>query len=336
MDFHPMVSRLGLAAWIGAAFVAAAPVGLLPDGGFEGPLSDTGLPVGVGTFKAKDASVKASIVPEGRNGKALLIEGQGAFAGVGLKRVPVQPGQQIALRGWVKVEGGEKTRAIVKLDYLRADGSWLAMAPAEPVTPKLTGWQLVALTDVPGMVADAAIVCAVAVVEGDGKAWFDDFEMVSHPLEPGAPNLLQNGDFEWVTAGQPKGFGLSWKPRDAPMVFACSDQDPRNGWYCLHLAANVNYAVAYGPAVLAVPGRRYVLKGFGRTSKGACRLKLDYTREGTYLGQTVSPPISGMEWQEQTVRSEVERFPDANRIAAAAVIEGDAEAWFDDLVLTLE
>lgn len=177
MDSHSMGLRSGLAAWLCAAFVAGAPVELLPEGGFEGPLSDTGLPVGAGTFMAKDATIKATIVPGGRTGKALLIEGEGAHAGVGLNRVPIQPGQQIALRGWVKVEGTEGTRAIVKFDY---------------------------------------------------------------------------------------------------------------------------------------------------------------TRDGTFLGQTVSPPISGMEWQEQTIRSEVERFPDATRIAAAAVIEGDAEAWLDDLVLTLE
>ena len=336
MDSHSMGRRSGLAAWLCAAVVAGAPLELLPEGGFEGPLSDTGLPVGAGTFAAKGATTKATIVPGGRTGKALLIEGEGAHAGVGLNRVPIQAGQQVALRGWVKVEGTDETRAMVKLDYLRADGSWLAMSPAEPVTPKQPGWQLVALTDVPNAVAEAAVVCAVVVVEGGGKAWFDDLEMVSRPLEPGAPNLLQNGDFESVTAGQPRGFGMSRKPREAPVAFACSDQDPRSGWYCLHLAGNVNCAVAYGPAVLAVPGRHYVLKGFGRTSKGRCRIKFDYTRDGTFLGQTVSPPISGMEWQEQTIRSEAERFPDATRIAAAAVIEGDAEAWLDDLVLTIE
>ena len=329
--------RQGIAVCLCAALAAAVPVELLPDGGFEGPLSDTGLPVGAGTFAAKEATVKATIVPEGRTGKALLVEGQGAFVGVGLNRIPIQPQQQVALRGWAKVEGGEGTRAVVKFDYLRADRSYLASAAAEPVTPKQAGWQLVALTDVPSAVAEAAFVCAVVAVEGGGKAWFDDVEMVSRPVEPGPPNLLQNGDFEGVAAGQPRGFGMSQNPREAPVVFACSDREPRSGWYCLQLAGNVNYAVAYGRAVRAVPGRRYVLKGFARTAKGACRIKFDYTRDGTYLGQTLSPPVSGMEWQEQTVRSEIDRFPEATRVAAAAVIEsGEVEAWFDDFVLTLE
>lgn len=117
---------------------------------------------------------------------------------------------------------------------------------------------------------------------------------------------------------------------------ACSDDHPRSGWYCLHLAGNVNYAVAYGLSLPTEPGKRYVLKGFARSSKGGCRIKLDYTRDGQFVGQTVSPRITGMEWQEQTVVSEIERFPDANRVAATAVIEGDSEAWFDDFVLTRE
>ena len=336
MDLHRMRLRQTVGAWLCAAGAAVAQTNLLPDGGFEGPLSDTGLPVGVGTFKAKDATLKATIVPEGRHGKALCLEGTGAHVGVGLKRVPVEPQQQVALRGWVKVEGGENTRAVVKFDYLRADGSWLAMSSAEPVTPKQVGWQLVALTDRPDTVVDAALVAAVVAVEGDGRAWVDDLEMVSRPLEPAAPNLLQNGDFEWVAAGQPRLFGLSHKPREAPVLFTCSDREPRNGWYCLQLAGNVNYAVAYGPALRAAPGRRYVLTGFARSAKGGCRIKLDYTRDGAFLGQTVSPRISGLEWQELTVASELERYPEANRVAAAAVIEGDAEAWFDDLVLTLQ
>jgi len=330
--------RLGRAigVWLCAVGFVAAQTNLLPDGGFEGPLSDTGLPVGLNTFQAKDATIKATVVAAGRTGKALRIEAKGAHAGVGLKRLPVAPRQQLALRGWVRVEGGENTRAVVKLDYLRADGSWLAMTSAEPVTSKQAGWQLVALTDLPEAVTDAAIVCPVVAVEGDGCAWFDDMEMVSRPVEQTATNLLQNGDFEWVAAGQPRLFGLSRKPREAAVVCACSDREPRTGWYSLQLSGNVNYAVAYGPGVTAVPGRRYVLKGFARSSRGDCRLKLDYVRDGVFLGQTVSPRISGMEWQELTVVSEVERYPEATRVAAAAVIEGDAEAWFDDLVLTIE
>jgi hypothetical protein len=329
---------LGLACRLVATGVAAQvsekPANLLADPSFEGQLNEKGLPGDATTFAVPADAYQLAVTDGGRTGtKALSIQGNGEYAGVVVVRTELDRSLQYALRGWVKIEGNAKATATVKFDYFRGTNEWLGSTIPKVITPADSGWQIVALVDNAVAYPEATTIGAVAAVTGDGKAWFDDLEIVARRPLSIARNLLSNGSFELASSGRPNGYSLSQKPEDATVVFVTSDEKPRDGWYCLHLKGKVDYAVAVGDRIQVKPGKVYALNGHGRLQQGRACFKVDYYSGDQYLGSTESSPFTSGDWEEQRLVTEPTRFTSTTQICVCLVIEGNSDAYFDKLML---
>ena len=95
-------------------------------------------------------------------------------------RVPLDAAKRYVARGWVKVTGGKRATADVKLHYYDAGGAYLGQARAS--APRRRGnddWQLVTVTDHAAEFPQAKMIGLAIACTGDAKAHYDDLELLA-------------------------------------------------------------------------------------------------------------------------------------------------------------
>ncbi len=161
---------------------AAQPDGtnLIRNPSLEQPVLRTGLPSGWSGLPQKDAAYRREIVDGGKTGKkSLKISGAGAHGVVFVVGVKLDRTKRYALKGWVKLQGEQDSRAYIKFNYFH-DHKNLGLVETVTVTPDQKGWQLLERTDRAAEVPDASMLWISYVLGGKGVAWFDDLELVAY------------------------------------------------------------------------------------------------------------------------------------------------------------
>src|SRR5262249_44259728 len=115
---------------------------------------------------------------------------------------------------------------------------------------------------------------------------------------------------------------------------ASSAEQPKEGKRCMLLKGSAEWGVAYSEKVPLDRKKSYTLTGFARAKRGTARIKFDYYQGEMHVGMTESDDVTGDKWQQLKVVAETEKFPEATHILACAVVVGEFEAWFDDIVMT--
>jgi serine/threonine protein kinase len=168
-----------------------AGVNLINDPSLEGTASGEAYPKtwGNGNLIPKDAW-RFEVIDDGRTGKrGWMIEGDGDAATVPSNRPPVDRAFRYAARGWVKVESG---MARLGLLYFDKNRRYLSTSHSTAMIPRGEWHQLTMLDDFANH-PEAAYVSLALVMAGEGKAVFDDLELI--PFE--ANNLPENFEAEY-------------------------------------------------------------------------------------------------------------------------------------------
>ena len=113
-----------------------------------------------------------------------------------------------------------------------------------------------------------------------------------------------------------------------------SADNPKDGWYCLNLKGNAEWAVAGHERVKFDKSKKYVFTGWARAKSGTAQIKIDYFEGDKYLGMTYSDDITTNNWQQRTVIGQPTEFPNATHISATGVGLGEMDVYFDGFVLT--
>jgi uncharacterized protein (TIGR03067 family) len=178
-----VVSALALTR---AATAAELPANLVTNPSLEEKLPANGLPPGWGTFFAKPTGAYlATIVDAGRTGKKQIRidhvpeKGEGAFGVMPANRVPLDPKKRYVARGWVKVTGGKRATADVKLHYYDAGGAYLGQTRVGFASPGSDEWQLVTVTDHASEFPLAKNIGLAFACTGDAQAQYDDLELLA-------------------------------------------------------------------------------------------------------------------------------------------------------------
>lgn len=142
-----------------------------------------GLPRGWSTYLNDGPNFRCEVVAGGRTGnQCLQTEGKGIRAVVFTNGVPLDRTKRYALKGWAKFEGDENARAIIKFNYFH-NRKWLGVSDLIGIASNQEGWQLLEKTDVADDFPEASQIWVSCNVEGGGKAWFDDLELVAYHCE---------------------------------------------------------------------------------------------------------------------------------------------------------
>jgi hypothetical protein len=124
------------------------------------------------------------------------------------------------------------------------------------------------------------------------------------------------------------------QPEGAQPTYEWSVDNPHSGQRCLHIKGQQEFAVLGHEPVPYDATKTYVATGWGRVREGKAVLKIDYFSGEKWLGESTSQPFrTDNAWADATVSVEKDKFPDVNRISVAVALQGNGEAWFDDLVL---
>jgi hypothetical protein len=313
---------------------AAQAANLVKNGSLEESVVGAALPQDWGFFEMPEGGYRVAIVEGGRTGtKALLLEGGGEYAGVAVHRVAIEPKKQYAARGWVKLSGDADSRGVVKLDYFKENGDFLSASEHEILVNPAQSWQLIAVLGRPADFPEARFVGLTVAIGGKGRAHFDDMELVARELPDSPTTMLKRGSIEDVAGDKPFGWSLVTS-ENAKYEAGVSDADAKDGWHSLRLAGNGEWCVASEGKHAIEKGKKYVLTGFARAKEGTAQIKIDYFKGDEYLGHTVSEDVAADQWQALKVISELDTYPQATHLSAAAVGVGKVDARYDALVLT--
>jgi hypothetical protein len=330
-------------AWLPVAWVAAAGLTALaqdtptlaPGGNFDGPQTAGGLPTGWYRYGQAGSTHRETVVEGGRTGNCIRVEGAGSYAGVASAKVPLDPTARYAARAWARPAADTTGGAYLKVDFFDATGKYVGDSKVKP-TVKTAGeaWQYLSLV-VPGNLHAEATQIAVAVgVNQATVACFDDVELVRRE---GETNLLADGGFELVAGESPTGWGLS-QPPGGTIRRVRRSVPVREGWSSMQLVGRAAWTSSDAGTSLPLDrAKRYTLTGWARARLGKARIKINYMKDGMWLGHTTSPDAAGNQWQQLTVIGEPDKFPEATRISAGANCSGpDVDALFDGFVLKAE
>jgi hypothetical protein len=302
---------------------------------FEEPPGAGGLPDGwTGLNSVPAEGYRCTIAEEGRTGaKALHLEGEGQYGVVWGERLPIDRAQRYRARGYVRIEADDRAAADVKLHYYGAAQDYLGQSRVGYVNPRTPGWQLITVTDEIERFPEAAFVGVALALSGNGRAWFDDIELHAAPEERGPVNYVSNGGMEDVAADRTAGF----TPVAAPggkVECHSSEYQPQQGKRCLVLKADGDWAAGASQQIDIDRSTSFTLTGFVRVSTGEAKISIAYfDAGGTYLGSSDSEVTGAPRWRELTVATEFDRFPQALRFNATAVVHAYAEADFDEFRL---
>jgi hypothetical protein len=146
-------------------------------------------------------------------------------------------------------------------------------------------------------------------------------------------NLAANGGFEEVANGVPAGWFTGCNDGGS-VTWKCVTDQPKQGKYCLELKAKGEWAFAASPKVAVSRTKAYLLTGYVRVKSGTATIKIDYYKGDEFLGHSDAEHVTGAEWKQLKVSSELHNFPAATHVLVAAVTLGDTEAYFDQFELT--
>jgi len=308
---------------------------LLANADMEGAVNADGVPDGWFCFRDNEGDYTIAVGKGGRrSSKCLKVSGKGAYAGAASSRKALDRSKRYMAAAWILVEG--KGQATVKFDYFNADGGYLGSTYSSHVGSS-EDWQICIVTQGAKDFPEAKSISVAAVLNGNGTASFDDFVLVlrdPHASESEA-NLLANGSIEAGTGNSPAHFFTS-TGEDAEFTMSWSMKQPRSGYRCLHVKGKGDYAVFAHANVSFDPDRKYIAGAWGRVRSGKALLKVDYFRDGTWLGEGDSVRFTGDEWSYQRLPVAADKYEGANRVGVAVMLQGDGDAWFDDLTLTVE
>jgi hypothetical protein len=151
--------------------------------------------------------------------------------------------------------------------------------------------------------------------------------------DPTAKNLVANGGMEDVAAGKLAKWGTAVS-EGGKIDLTSSTEQPKEGKRCMRLKGSAEWGVAFSEKVPLDRKKTYTLTGFARAKSGTARIKIDYYQGDTFLGMTESDDVAADKWQQLKVVAQLDQFPDATHILACAVVVGEFEASFDDIVMT--
>jgi hypothetical protein len=309
---------------------------LITNPSFEDALGEKGLPKGWGFYPNEGSMYKAVVVDGGRKDKkALQVEGQGKYAVVVADRIEIMNAAAFLVRGWVKVEGEAEGQiaasAMIKFDYMDAEGKYLTSTNGVSVKPG-GKWQEVSVASSALHAKGAKFVAAALVLNGKGKAHFDDLEMIVYKADPN--NLAGNGGFETVAGDKPIGWSVVTSEGDKAAI-TVSKKHKKQGFYGLGFKGEAEWAVAVASRVPFDKSKSYSLSSQVKSVAGDAGIKIDYFNGDEYLGSDYSQqPISG-DWEELSVSSSGE-YENATHLSAVAIGQGKFEAYFDDMVLKVD
>jgi hypothetical protein len=308
---------------------------LIAEPSFEGPLQDNGLPAGWYALHAVPAAgYRFSLADEGHTGqKSLVIEGKGKYGVVWGEQIAIDRAKQYRAQGHVRIEGDAMAAADVKLHYYGENHGYLGQSRIGFVNPRTPGWQLITIRDQVELFPEAHFIGIAVAIAGDGKAWFDDIELRAVPRKPEPLNYAANGDMEDIAADRPAGYFVH-AAEGGTAQCRTEEEKPHAGRRCLALEGKGEWAGA-GAGWIEIGGKREFLgSGYVRVREGKSRLAILYfDADGKVLGWTGSEPVTGADWQEVKLKTELARYPQTVKIGLGAYVVGDGKADFDDLRL---
>lgn len=336
-----MIAAFASAAFGLAAFAQApaSPQNRVANPTLDEPLdAKSHLPVGWYKFGKSETPFKVE-VQEGRfETRGLYIEGTGEYAGSTTTRIPVDHTRRYAGRAWVKLDPSSKGTAGIKLDFFDQSGKYLSDGKVSVTVKAGPGdWRLLSFLSGVDPVPEAAQVAFAVTTNGPARAWFDDLELVERdPDQPG--NLLPDGGLEWVAGDSQSRWGLVQAPKGT--VEKIRRRVPvKEGWYSLQLAGKADW-VSSDAGNFNVPldrSKKYTLSGWVRARVGQAKIKINYLKDGKFLGQGTSPAAVGNQWQLLTVTAEPEKYPEANQLGVGLnATGGEVDALFDGLLFKAE
>ncbi|MBT4819910.1 MAG: hypothetical protein HON70_29635, partial [Lentisphaerae bacterium] len=298
-----------------------AAANLVGNAGFEGAVAEGGMAEGWYFFKEAESAYTATIVDGGRKpGKCLKISGDGEWAGAACARRPRDRTKRCMGAGWLRVKG--EGTATVKFDYFDAEGAFLGSTFSSHVRDA-RDWQICIVVSGAADYPAATQVSVAAVLNGSGTAWFDDFALIQRdPLaNEGATNLLVNGSIEAGAGSKPAEFFTSTND-GADVTMAWSRTKPHSGLRCLHIKGQADYAVFAHKNVAFDRGKTYVASGWARIGGGRAALKIDFFKDGQWLGEGDPVVFEGEQWGRQELTVDPTKYPEANRIGVGVVFNG--------------
>jgi hypothetical protein len=168
------------------ATAADLPANLVTNPSLEEPVGPTGLPPGWGSFYSNPAGAyQATVADGGRTGKKeMRIEivaqpDEAQFGAMPANRVPLDPTKRYVARGWIKVTGGKRATADVKLHYYAEGGAYLGQTRVGFASPGSDEWQLVTVTDRAANFPQAKLIGLAIACTGDATARYDNLELLA-------------------------------------------------------------------------------------------------------------------------------------------------------------
>lgn len=324
-----------LGGYLTALCLSAGAQGSLVRGGDFEMAGSGGVPAGWYRYGEAGSMHQAAVVEGGRSGNCVRVEGQGSYAGVASVKIPLDQSGLYAARAWSRPAQGAAGAAYLKVDYFDAAGKYLGESRVKPsVRPAGEAWQYLSLVTPGNLYPDATQIAVAVGVNRNTPACFDDVELLRREPEP---NLLPDGGFEVVAGDTPSSWGLS-QAQGGTVRRVRRSVPVKEGWSCLQLIGRSPWVSSdSGGSVPLDRNAKYTLTGWARARTGKARIKINYLKDGMWLGHITSPDAAGNQWEKLTVVGDAARYPEATRISAGANCSGpEVDAMFDHLVLTVE
>lgn len=305
---------------------------LITEPSFEGPVQESGFPASwYGLHAVPKDGYRFALANEGRTGKkSLLIEGKGQYGVAWGEKIAVDRTKRYRARGYVRIQGDAQAAADVKLHYYGENQEYLGQSRVGFVNPRTPGWQLITVRDQVELFPKAHFLGIAVAIAGNGKAWFDDIELYAVAEARGAENHVANGDMEDVAADRPAGYFVVAASGGTAQC-RTKEEKPRSGKRCLTLKSEAEWASAGSAQIEIGHHKAFTLTGYLRVNSGKGRLVIAYfDADYKFLGRTASDELTTGDWKEVTLKTEFAKHPQAVRFSAAAFVDGEGEADFDD------
>jgi hypothetical protein len=156
------------------------PTNLITNPSFEGEVAQHRLPRGWRPYFDTDKGYHYAVVDGGHTGKkSLMITGEGTRTLVFAEGVKLDRTKRYVLRGWVRYEGDNDGWAMINFNY-RKGGTNYYIKGGDRISAGQKGWQFQSKTDRADEASEADMLWISCKLEGKGKAWFDDLELIAY------------------------------------------------------------------------------------------------------------------------------------------------------------
>jgi hypothetical protein len=327
-----MMSRI-LAAFSLASLIALSGCETAPPEEVSSPPPVEAIPAEWTHFSEPEGAYRFGLEGRGRWGARIpYVEGAGRFGGLVATKVDLATGGRYAARGLLRLQDRDAAEATIKLDYFDDRSMWLRSIEPGRLTTGGDSWRLVAVSEPPDRPARARYLAAVLTLQGNGKVWFDDLELIERDDEATVGNLLSNGSMENIAGRCPTGWSIDSKS-DGRISCEWSDERPFDGRFSLCLDGDAAWSGVSSRPVAVERGKAYRLEASSRVERGRARLRVDCLREGAWLSSRASEQVDGPRWQQLGLRIGPEELAGATEVTIALTVSGPARACFDGVVI---